>query len=898
MEKKFYIKIAKFATNYPGWIIAAIFLFSIIPTWLIPQLELKTDYAELVSQDESYQKNFNKYLQNFGASEALFAIIDSQHAPIIADHCAQRLLEQRDHRNRPLVKKVLYRVDKKFIQKYGLLFASEKDLRTLEMDAPFLSKLSQSRDIADFIATLSQLMAESNDASQLHNDQDNLLADIIAKLRQAVTDKQVRPPDIVPKEDSAKPLLQGVDNNGYFVLPGGQLIMQIFPYSLSDDFRKLSVFLQAVKKVFADVAKDYTATISYTGSPQYTVDEMADVSRDISVVTLISTVGVSLLFIFAFRSFIWPILVIITLGIAILWTFGIAALTFGYLNIVSIVFAVVLVGLGIDFGIHLIERYSECRTGGEEHFAAMKTAVSKSGIAITTGAITTAQAFYISAFSGFRGSFQLGILGGTGILLCLAFMLIMLPALLTLVNYRYHLQACPKHGTSLLIRCIQYLGHHPHWVFYVTTATLILAGTAIFYTRFDTNLLNLQRKNSEAVRIEKELLKEHAPSGFAIILRERHQAGEIRDLIQRLGKLSTVRKDKIEAITNLLPPDQASKIARIRKIKKAFVPQRQISPEGQAPAQEKLLAALDQLQQQCSNLIDMAVSGLGVSEQWIAYLDKVQEEVGLLREVIEQRSYADIAPTIANYQQQLLSQIRRSLKKIVPYLAAQRLNLADIPENLRSHFISDSGLHAIYVYSKHNIREAEHLQKFVGEIRTVDPNATGPSIQIYEILMTMKHGYQRAGIIAIIAVFIVLIFQFSSIYIALLTILPIISGSILMVGIMYVIDIRFNPANLMSLPLIFGIGIDNSIHIMHRYFKEKENNWDIILQFTGKAILLTSATTIIGFGSLSFTTHRGMSSLGIIMSIGVVSCLYTSIVFLPSVLQTLCKKRVISAPTS
>ena len=138
---------------------------------------------------------------------------------------------------------------------------------------------------------------------------------------------------------------------------------------------------------------------------------------------------------------------------------------------------------------------------------------------------------------------------------------------------------------------------------------------------------------------------------------------------------------------------------------------------------------------------------------------------------------------------------------------------------------------------------------------------------------------------AIIAIFILLLFEFKKLYIAILTIIPLVCGGILMIGLMYVLGIRINPANLVALPLIFGIGADHGIHIAHRYFREKQHEIDKIIASTGHAILITSLTTAIGFGSLSFADYQGLSSLGMMMVIGVMCCLYTSIVLLPAILK-------------
>ncbi|RME04524.1 MAG: hypothetical protein D6805_02835 [Planctomycetota bacterium] len=916
MKKNLYSFLAEFAIRYKKQILITTLLLSLLPLSLLPSLELRTDYAELIRQEAPYQKKFNQYLKSFGASEALFVIIRSPYAREIAQTANDLLLQLKDKNNRPLVRRVLFKINKKFMYKYGILFANQKEFQESIENATFLAYLQTATNLAEFLSSITLAMDEASRHLNLNSSPSDLIfiEQLLQGIQNALVKKKVDLPPILKRHQ--KSVFKEIDPDGYFVLPNHQLmiLMQVFPETTSDDYQKLKIFLNGVKKCFQQAAQNYPNTkIFYTGSPQLTVDEMEDSSRDIQRLTLFSILGVGLIFTLFFGRFIWPILSILVLGIAILWTFGLAVILFGYLNIVSVVFAAVLIGLGIDFGIHIIERYSEsiCSSAEITPHKAAKEAVVKTGIAITTSALTTSAAFFISAFSGFKGSFQLGILGGLGILICLAFMVTLLPGILVWIDQKRPLpKVHPECKTSRIIHLVLRLLKYPKTVIALTMLAVFLSSFSVFSTQFDTNLLNLQRKNSQAKLLEETLIEDYGISArFAILLKSypsltqkehnlkaKEALEQIRTLVEKLKSLPSVNPSKVEAITNLLPPEKVQekrlqillhspKLQRFRQLYPTLQsqPPKPISP--QPPSRKNLIQALEKLQEKIEDLQEKT---FGKEENWTVFFEKIIQKIDNLLQLLSKTNYEK--KHLLQYQHLILHNFRENAKILPALYKPQKLTLKDIPPELKTYFISPNGLCAIYVYPKENIRIQKNLENFIQELRSVDPHITGPSVQTYEVLKEMKEGYQKAGLIAVCVVFLILLLEFRNLWIASLAISPLIFGSLLMLGCMYLLNVHFNPANLMALPLLFGVGIDNSIHILHRFYREKEYNLPTILHFTGKAILITSLTTIVGFGSFLLASHQGLKSLGIIMSIGILCCLFTSLVLLPCMLKLLSKQ--------
>src|SRR5205085_533045 len=181
-----------------------------------------------------------------------------------------------------------------------------------------------------------------------------------------------------------------------------------------------------------------------------------------------------------------------------------------------------------------------------------------------------------------------------------------------------------------------------------------------------------------------------------------------------------------------------------------------------------------------------------------------------------------------------------------------------------------------------------HQEKFVQDVRSVQPNATGTPIQLYEYTTLLKNSYIQAAWYSLGAIVVLVFLHFLSFLSVILSLLPVLVGSVWTLGIMGIFGIPFNPANIMTLPLVIGIGVTNGIHILNRFAEEQ--NPSILAKSTGKAVLVSALTAIAGFGSLILAKHQGIKSLGIVMSVGIAMCMLGALTFLPSLLTVLMRR--------
>ena len=208
----------------------------------------------------------------------------------------------------------------------------------------------------------------------------------------------------------------------------------------------------------------------------------------------------------------------------------------------------------------------------------------------------------------------------------------------------------------------------------------------------------------------------------------------------------------------------------------------------------------------------------------------------------------------------------------------------DLPVSIRSRFMTRSGRYLAFLQPAGDAFDPDYLTGYVEECRQVSPDSTGFPIVFHHMTRRITSGFYRAVAVGAVMVFLVLLLDYRRLGPALLALVPLLVGMIWMLGCMRLLNLQFNFANLVAVPLIIGVGIDNGVHIVHRLLYEGDEGMSIVLRHTGRAILIASLTTMIGFGSLALASHRGMSGLGLILLLGVGACLITSTVVLPNLL--------------
>ena len=327
-------------------------------------------------------------------------------------------------------------------------------------------------------------------------------------------------------------------------------------------FVKHHAAISALRAHIAAVQRDFPdVRAGVTGGQALNNDEMVAAQRDTTLATILALVGVAVLFIAAFRQVWRPLLVMSMLIIALCWTLGFTTLAVGQLNILSISFLPLLIGLGIDFGIHLLARYGEARNAQADFDAAIQTAFVRTGPGVAAAALTTALAFYAVTLTDFRGLAELGVIAGSGLLLCLAASFTVLPAMLAIYERRRQVtagvwQAFERDPLGAVMQ-------RPRLIAAALGIVTLAAGLLLPLPTFDYNLLNLQADGTESVAWEKRL---HDGSGRSswYALSTVDSLDELRQRTRQFEDLPSV--DRVDSIASLLPSDQEQRLPLVKEL--------------------------------------------------------------------------------------------------------------------------------------------------------------------------------------------------------------------------------------------------------------------------------------------------------------------------------------------
>jgi hypothetical protein len=408
---------------------------------------------------------------------------------------------------------------------------------------------------------------------------------------------------------------------------------------------------------------------------------------------------------------------------------------------------------------------------------------------------------------------------------------------------------------------------HPRFVALAAMAgTMALAG-GLHELDYDHNLLNLQADGLESVAVEKKLLEECDQSvWYALSI-----ADSRAELLERKEKLKALPSvERVDEIASLLPVDEELKrpiIARIRD-RLAALPER--PPEIPVDRLDALGETLGWAQGEAAKRPG------GLRTAW--HLERA-------REALRRMGPEDCFRALAIFQQRAAGDLLTRLHALAGVADPEPPRLDDLPPSLVERFVGSSGRHLLKIYGRGDIWNFDALERFVKDVRSVDPRTTGNPLQAYEASLEMKRSYEQAAIYSLIVILAVLWLDFRNVAHALLAALPLALGMAQTLGLMGLVGIDLNPANLIGIPLILGIAVDYGVHIVHDAL-ERPGPYRISAS-TANSVLVDALTTILGFGALMVASHKGLESLGRVLTLGVTTCTITSLVLLPAIFALL-----------
>ena len=883
--------IERLAFKHSLIVVALSIILAGLSIWVTGEkLTFKTGRGDLVAKGLPYVKLYEEYRAQFEDLEGMVIVAESESPEKMAEFAeilAAKLKVRPD-----LFSQVIYKFDTSYFRSRFLLYLDPPDLESLQTKLeehqnfiesvnaspglnPLLNEINReiSSGMVDSLMT-DFLGGDDAEEEEKKNDKNdlNLLIRIIKEMNRSLKKNYHYKSPWQSLFNSGEESLR---EKGYLVSKNEKLLFILaVPNEDETSFTGYKDSVYSARELIAEVKKDFPSiSVGLTGEDVISTDEMITTQKDVELASKIALGGVALLFIIAFKGIVKPLLALFSLLIALAWSLGFTSLTVGHLNILSVVFTTILIGLGIDFGIHILERYKEERKEGDDISTALQKTLQGTGQGNFSGAITTAMAFGSMVLTDFIGIVELGWIAGWGILFCMIAMVLLLPALVTLEE-KWRKPVYTKSVEKPITASISWLDRFfSHYKLIITACCflVLVSSLALRTAHFDYNLLNLQTKGTEAVKYEMRILENAGRSAWsAAMLADTLE--EVRQKETQLKTLPTI--ENVESIAAMVPKHQEENLQYVRENLSPLLSELYVEEEDESFSLKALTKTLKRIR--------FKLQGREGKEDKVAQaareIDKFFKEVESVEEDLAEAQLQEFSEELFVDYRGLMADLKKNAE---PKL----VEISKIPKSLRDRYISKQGKYLITIFPSVDIWNLDERNRYLKDLRSVDANVTGSAVHMFNSTRLMTEGYINGGIYAMTAIIIYVFIVFRNPRTVFFILLPVIAGSIWTVGIMELTGLKLNMANLVILPLILGIGVVNGIHITHRYREEKDKNSVVLGKSTGQAVILSSLTTMIGFGSMMVADHYGVFSLGLVLTLGVFCCLVASITFLPALLK-------------
>ncbi len=885
MKKTLFKILQNLITKHYWLVLIWSIILTIIMLIISTNLDIKASWLAMVPQKNPTVTEFKTILKEFGNAEGIIVVIESKNKKELTTAVDEIAFELKKEE---YVKNIYYQPPRDFIKQHGLMIQKAKDLKTMR-------DLLKDPNLVPFITSINDNLEkeyiEESDDGLVKKEREAVYSVSSIKIFVENLENFMKTSDSTLAIRSAEEFLLGPEY--LYSRNRDKAIIIIIPTISSIDYETAVVIVNKIDDKLDEIIKKYPdTTAGITGMHVITRDEMEIGIEDTKMNLVIALVFVSLLFIFSFRMLSSPLLAMFNLLIGIIWAIGLTTLIIGEMDIMTLMITVILIGLGVDYSIHILATYSEARLMKKSPEDSIIWSIDKSGSGIITGALTTAMAFFALIFTDFKGFREFGIVMGMGIISVLISSLTFLPALLIIKDKHLRKKQAKERirkqpGIDALSNLGEKLSQGTKPLI-ITIAILLFTVFFLiksFNLSFDGNLMNLEPVGLKSVELQ-DVLEEDFDISADPIFVTANSLEENYKLTKKIEKIQSV--SVIDSISYYLPTDTQ------------FLKRKEYVNEIRSNAEEfsindtvdmdKLREELERLEDNLFEMADMSyLSGLDRLTKYLddfLNLDKDGKKKGenifgrLLKSLDEDK--------MLGFQKEFAPKFKELVLSISD---DSEITEEDLPDFLKSLYISSSGdKYLISFYSSNNLWKEMGSNELNIYRDKVSESVTGTPMFIKTLIETGQREGKKATIIAFIAIFLLAFIDLRDLRLTILAMLPLIAGAIWMVGMMALTNHKFNMVNILAIPLIIGIGIDDGIHIIHRYLIEGKGALKKVIRSTGRAVILTSLTTVIAFGSLITARYRGYASFGLVITYGVLACMILSVIFMPALLKLFYEK--------
>ncbi len=866
MLKAAIVRVVELCITRPWWIIAlSLALGTGSGVYAARHFAIKTDINDLLSPDLPWAQRALRYMKDFPQRDVI-VVLDAP-TPEIADETATMLAKAL--RAQPgLFRAVSQPGSGPFFEENGLLFlptdAVARLTNGLQRADPLLGVLAANPSLKGTLDVLSLVLAGARHGDLTVDDMARPV-NMAANTVQAALAGQ-------PASFSWRALASGKEP-GPDELQRFLLIEPVLDFSALEPGRAAT---DAITKAAADLQlqEKYQVRVRQTGRVPMDDDEFGTLKQNAGINAAGTLVALMFILWMALRSLrmIFAVAFSLFVGLAVATAAGLFLV--GALNLISVAFFILFVGLGVDFGIQFSVRYRAERHEYPDLRTALRSAAVKSGGTLALASVATAVGFCSFLPTAYRGLSELGEIAGVGMIIAFVMSITLLPALLTVLNPPGEPRPM---GFAMLAPIDRFLERHRLPVIVTTILVVVLASPLLWFLPFDFNPLHLQSPKVESVATYLELAKNPLTGANAIDIVAPNVAAA-HAVAQQISALPQVAQAK--TIENFIPADQDAKLKLIHEA--ATTINASLDPEDMQPPpsdQDNVQA----LSRTAARLSESAGSGQGPGA------DALRRLAGLLSRLAAADSSAR-----ERTQTAFVAPLRSSLAQIKSELKAQPITLDTVPPDLKRDWIAPDGRARVEAVAKGDPEDTDTLRRFVTAVLAVEPGATGPAVALYEAGNTVVDAFIESGAFALCAIAVLLLIALRQIVDVLLMLVPLLLAGVVTLELCVVLDLPLNFANIIALPLLLGVGVAFKIYYIVAWRAGKTG---LLQSSLTRAVIFSAMTTATAFGSLWLSNHPGTSSMGKLMALSLL-CTMAAAVFFQPVLMGPPRQTAKAAPLS
>ncbi|MPY72098.1 MAG: MMPL family transporter [Alphaproteobacteria bacterium] len=845
------------------WIVLGLaVLATALSVWLVAaRLSIDTDTDDMLSAELPFRQDSRRIDAAFPQLTDNIVVVIDAPGDDAADDAAEALAARL--RAMPnLFRSVFYPEGEPFFRRNGLLYLDEAELLALTdrlaAAQAFIGRLWVDPSLRGLAAVLT--LALDNAAGTAPP---TALAPIIEKVA-AVTEAQKagRPAML-----SWRAILTGAGGEGNGTGSSARRIVVVQP---ALDYGTLAPAGDAIDAIRAaakalNLTRQSGIAVRLTGSAPLAEDELASVARGMGFAGAMSLSLVVILLLWGLRSFRLMLITMITLLMGLVWTAAFATLAVGRLNLISVAFAVLFIGLSVDFGIHFVLRFREAQESGTGSVGALRRAAESVGGSLTLCAAAAAIGFLSFVPTDYVGLAELGLIAAGGMAVALVANLTVVPALLTVLP--------PKPARWVEDAADEKTGAAAGWIVrhrrgVLAAAGLLALGAAALLpgARFDFDPLNLKDPKTESVRTLFDIMEgdRHGPYSIEVLTPSLDAA---RSLASRLEALKTVAEAR--TLADYIPSGQEDKLIAIQEAGVFLLPSL-TAPRRPPPGPAARVTAVASLRAALAR----AEQGEGRLAGAASRLDDALEALGAAPETLE------------SLEARLLASLPARLEALKTSLGAEPVTVDSLPEALRGRAEAADGQALVEVYPAENLRDHAALRRFVADVRSVAPRASGTPVIILEAGRSVTRAFVEAAAISVVAIGLLIGVLLGRLREVFLVFTPLTLAALLTVAASVLLRLPFNFANVIVLPLLFGLGVASAVHLVMRA-RHQDAQRRLFRTSTPRAVVFSALTTIGSFASLGFSGHPGTASMGMLLTVAISLTLACTLVVLPALMAAL-----------